>query len=226
MKILCIDSSTKNLSLALADKDGVKYNYNKSFNKGPVSESIIPEIKNILKKVSWCLSEIDVFCVGLGPGSFTGLRVGVATIKGLAFALNKPIIGFSSLDLLAMNVNQDGQVCVIVDAKRDLVFSCVYDKLSDSISRKSEYVLSNIDDVISKLNSDVIFIGDAVPLYKEKITESQINLIFIEDETRYNQNAKYLWYIAQTRLEKKDFDSIEGITPLYLYSEDCQVRRK
>ncbi|MBU0467809.1 MAG: tRNA (adenosine(37)-N6)-threonylcarbamoyltransferase complex dimerization subunit type 1 TsaB [Candidatus Omnitrophica bacterium] len=137
MRILSIDTSTKHFSLAVSENEKVLSSKNLK-SKKVLSSTIIPAIEQVLKKAGVTLSQIDGFAVGLGPGSFTGLRVGVSTVKGLAYATNKPIVGIPSLDVLALNIKRkNAQVCTICDAKRNMVFGCVYDKEGLNIKKKN-----------------------------------------------------------------------------------------
>ena len=138
MNLLAIDTSTKNLSLAVTKKGKVVKFRNVKLTR-PLSSSIMPSIKKILNSAGITLSKLDGFAVGLGPGSFTGLRVGLSTIKGLAFATKKPVVGISSLDVLAMNIKEDcAQICTLCDAKRNLVYACLYEKKGATLKRKSD----------------------------------------------------------------------------------------
>src|SRR3990167_8720388 len=101
MKILGIDTSTKFLSLGISEDDKI-YEYNLELGR-QMSDLLSPTIKKVLDALGWRINDIDYFACGLGPGSFTGMRVGIATVKGLAFSLNKPVVGISTLDILARN---------------------------------------------------------------------------------------------------------------------------
>src|SRR3989338_3422719 len=135
MNILAFDTSSKHFSLAVA-KDGKTLHSRSIFLKKVLSGSIMPAILGILKKAGLTLAKLDGFAVGLGPGSFTSLRVGLSTVKGLAYALKKPVVGIPSLDVLALNVKEDGQICVVCDAKRNMVYACLYQKKGKELKRK------------------------------------------------------------------------------------------
>jgi len=225
MKLLSIETSTRDLSLAVSEDDKILRYRNFSINK-ILESSIIPTIKKILKSANISLSKIDGFVVGLGPGSFTGLRVGLSTIKALAFALNKPVVGISSLDAIAFNIKDEKiQICTISDAKRNLLYACLYEKNKMVIKRKTDYLLINIHDLLEKVTHPTIFIGDGINLYKSEI-EKRTNFLRFEDEKYWKPQAKNLVPFACDRFKKKEFDSIDQLVPLYLYSQDCQVRKK
>lgn len=224
MNLLAIDTSTKHFSLAIV-KDGKVLRYRSIVLKRVLSDSIMPAIQGILRKVGLTLAKIDGFAVGLGPGSFTSLRVGLATVKGLAFATRKPVVGIPSLDVLALNVKEDGQVCVVCDAKRNMVYACLYQKKGDTLKRKSKYLLTEIENVLKQIKGEVTFVGDGVPLFREAIEKAAgIKARFAGEKQMYPQ-ARHLATLALKRFESKEHDAPETLVPLYLYPEDCQVQR-
>jgi len=226
MNLLAIETSTKNLSLAVA-KGGKVVKFRNVKLKRPLSSSIIPSIKKILDSAGISLAELDGFAVGLGPGSFTSLRVGLSTIKGLAFASNKPVIGISSLDVLAMNVKGDHkQICVLCDAKRNLVYSCLFGKKGFILKKKSNYVLESIDKVLKKTKGEIIFIGDGVELFRDDINKANnTSPVFADEKLAYPQ-AKHLVSLALKKFQNGSEDNVAELVPLYLYPEHCQVRNK
>ena len=139
MKILAIDTSTKYFCLGLYDK-GKVYEYTLETGKN-LSRVITAHIKRALDSIGWEAEDIDYFACGIGPGSFTGIRIGVATIKGLSWALNKPIAAVPSLDILAMNANTDKYIVPVVDAKRNLIYCSVYKKKGNRLQRLGPYML-------------------------------------------------------------------------------------
>lgn len=185
----------------------------------------MPAINTILRKAGMPFSKIDGFAVGLGPGSFTSLRVGLSTVKGLAFALKKPVVGISSMDVLAMNIARDGQICAVCDAKRNMAYACLYQQKGDVLKRKSRYLLTDIKDVLKRIKGDVTFVGDGVPLFRATIENAAgIKPRFADEKQMYPQ-ARHLTALAMKRFEAKEYDAAETLVPLYLYPEDCQVQR-
>ncbi len=225
MKLLAIDTSTLNLSLAVSsDEKILRY---RNYPLGRVlSSAIIPSIKTILKMSDIPLDSLDGFAIGLGPGSFTGLRVGLATVKALAFAMKKPMVGVSSLDVLALSVREDNiSVCSICDAKRNLLFACVYEKQGMALKKITQYLLTDIDNLLAKIKKPVVFVGDGISLYKDKLEKSQ-KVLRLEKKRYARPQAKYIIPLIRERFRTKNFESINKIIPLYLHPEDCQVRKK
>ena len=235
MKLLSIDTSTKNFSLAVSNKEGKIRYCNKVLGR-KLSSSVVPEIKKILKKAEITLADLDGFVIGLGPGGFTGLRVGLATIKGLAFAVNKPVVGISSLDVLAMNVKEGGKICSICDARRNMVYAGFYEKLKSHLVKgdlggcqllqKGKYQLTDIQTVLKQIDGETILIGDGIKVFSEEIQKSkQSKFITLADENLWLPQARHLLELGLKRFEEKKFDDINTLGPLYLYPDDCQVRK-
>lgn len=231
MKILAFDTSTKHFSLAISD--GEKFLATKNLiNDRVLSSKIIPALDKLFDKAGISTKKIDAIAVGLGPGSFTSLRVGISTAKGLAHALDKPIIGIPSMDAVSMNVKRGDadQVCAFFDAKRGLVYAAVYQCLEEGIALVSDYLLQEPQKIIKLLKGNAAFLGDAIPLYHDLINEkarlksAKFTPIFLE-EKKWFPSAKNLCLIARERFEYKDFDDLDTLVPLYLYPQDCQVRR-
>lgn len=231
MRILSLDTSTKKSSFSISD--GAKFLATRTLtNDRVLSSKIIPAISDIFKKAGLSLWQIDAIAVGMGPGSFTSLRVGIATVKGLAHALQKPVIGIPSLDAAAMNVKQGqaDQVCTFFDARRGLVYAAVYQGLKEGLFRVSDYLLTEPQKVVKWLKGTVAFTGDGIPLYRKVIEEksalktAKFRPVFL-DERIWFPSAKNLALLAAVRFMEKDFDQIDRLAPLYLYPDDCQVRR-
>ena len=225
MNLLAIDTSTKNFSIAILRDAEVLVSENTILEK-ILSDSIIPSIQRILKKAKLGLADIDGFAVGLGPGSFTSLRVGLATIKGLAFSLDKPVVGIPSPDAIAMNIREDHpKVCVISDARRNLVYASWYEKKGGRLKPKSDYKLTSITDLLQGEKGEIVFIGDAIQLFKKEIAKFKLKPIFIDEKLWYPK-AQNLGLLALPRFQKGKVDEVDTLVPLYLYPEDCQVQNK
>jgi len=172
MIVLSIDSATESASCAVIN-DGkllgdINFNYKKQH-----SVILMEMIDQLLKNVSLTISDIDGFVVSKGPGSFTGLRIGIATVKGLSHGTGKPFVGVSSLDGLAYNMAfTSGIICPIMDALRGNVYTALYKFNGTILERISDYMAISMDELIAmikKENMQATFIGDAVHMYKEKL---------------------------------------------------------
>lgn len=172
MKILSVDSSGLVASVAVMDDSKVIAEYTVN-NKITHSQTLIPMLDEVKKMINLDLNEIDAIAVAKGPGSFTGLRIGSATVKGLGLALNKPIIPVPTVDALAMNGwGYSGLVCPIMDARREQVYTGIY-RFVDSeltvVEAQCAIAVTELCDKLNELGENVLILGDGVPVYKETI---------------------------------------------------------
>lgn len=231
MNILAIDTSTKYLSIGVAI-DGKVVFARDVYSHLKTASIIIPTISRILKKLKLGLNDFDCFSIGLGPGSFTGLRIGVSTIKAFSFCVKKKIIGISSLDVIAANVNSDGNICVISDARRNLLYAGFYKRKNGVLSRQGKIRLLTIDSVIGYYNcrgtiscAPTYFLGDGVNIYRDKISTLKEKNNIILDEAFWYPKAKNLCLLAKQAYIRKEFINIDELKPMYIYPKHCQVKR-
>ena len=126
MIILAIDTSCDYLSLAISKDGRLAAKLHKKAHRKH-SMLLVPSIERLVKRARLKIKDIDCFAVSVGPGSFTGLRIGVATVKGLSYALDTPIVAVSTLDVIARNVkNFRGMICPVLDARKSKVYACLY----------------------------------------------------------------------------------------------------
>ena len=168
MKILSIDTTTKVLTLGIYN-NGIEAEYNLEVGR-LLSQVLDKTVERVMNASGVALQEIDYFALGLGPGSFTGMRVGISFVKGLSWSNNKPIIGISTLDILAQNIKENGLPIVsAIDAKRKLIYASIYMKKSGQLRKISPYMLLTVDELVKKAPKGSIILGDAISLYKEKL---------------------------------------------------------
>lgn len=181
MKIIAIDSSGLVASVAIVEDDTLVAEYNVQYKKTH-SQTLLPMLDELKKMVELDLSTIDAIALAKGPGSFTGLRIGSATAKGLGLAMNVPLLEIPTLDGLACNLyGTDKLVCPIMDARRNQVYTGIYEFVKVE-GKPLHYELSSllpqcavsIDEIAEKCNEmqrEVIFLGDGVPVFAEKLSQ-------------------------------------------------------
>ena len=181
MITLAIDSSSKVATAALIKDDTLLGEITLN-DKKEHSVILMTIIQDLLKFHKLDVNDIDGYVVSKGPGSFTGLRIGMATIKGLSFGSNKPYVSISSLDALAYSVSAfDGIICPIMDALRDSVYTCLYKSSYNSLEKLTDYSALDLDELIELIesrNEKVIFIGDGVDKYKDYLIKNCPNCNF------------------------------------------------
>lgn len=175
MKILAVDSSGLVASVALVEDHKMVAEYTVNYKKTH-SQTLLPMIAEIAEMTETDLNEIDAIAVAKGPGSFTGIRIGAATVKGLGLALNKPVIGVPTVEGLAMNLcGVDTLVCPLMDARRNQVYTGIYRFRGNQIEVVKDQIPVGIEDIISALNQigeAVTFLGDGVAVYKDVIEQN------------------------------------------------------
>jgi len=224
MKILCLDSATESATAAILDEEKllgeITFNYKKQH-----SVIMMPMIDSLLKNNDLTINDIDGFVVSKGPGSFTGLRIGMATIKGLVQASKKPFISICSLDALANNLPfSDGIICPIMDALRGNVYTNFYKFEGTTLISLEEPQLLSLDELIdkvSKMDKKVYFIGDGTYKFKDKLLNS-LNHIYFAPTHLNLVKASALGQIGLTLLKQGFKEDIFTSAPIYLRASQAE----
>ena len=217
MIILGMDTCSANAAVAVMNDKKLIGEFVIS-NDRTHSQVIMPLVDDMLKKCGLDISDIDVFAVSVGPGSFTGLRIGMATVKTLAQFCKKPIIGVSSLDSLYENCALfDGIVCPIIDARHGEVYNALY---KDG-KRITDYRVVSVDWLIEQLNGQkVCFCGDGVLTYGDKL--AQCTDFTVATQNISMQKASSLCIAAYKRAINNDFDDVYSLLPVYLRKSQAE----
>ena len=213
MKILAMDTSSVNATVAVCDENRILGEYTVS-NERAHSQIIMPMLESLLNHCSLTIKDIDVFAVALGPGSFTGLRIGISAMKTLAQSLSKPIIGVSSLDEVASSFfGTDKIICPIFDARRNEVYNALYLNGNKFVSER----VVDFDELLIELSQkQVIFAGDAIIKYRDKIMSFNNPNWLIAPGSLSMQRASALASVALARALDSDFDNLYDLSPIYL----------
>lgn len=224
MKILGVDTTTNTLCLAIYDNSKV-YEYNLELGK-KLSALLMVTIRQAIEALGWKISQVDYFACGVGPGSFTGLRVGMSTIKGLAFSLNKPIVAIPTLDILAQNAAgfDADYIMPAIDAKRGLIYCSIYRPSNKKLKRVSPYMLLSEKEFINKAKNKSIILGDALNLYQESFTKNLKNPLFL-DKDYWKLAPRYLIELGLQSIKERKISDCFGIKPIYLYAKECQIKK-
>lgn len=177
MKILAVDSSGQVASAAIVTEDAVLAEYSVDFKKTH-SQTLLPMIDEVLRMTETDGKDLDAIAIAEGPGSFTGLRIGAATVKGLASVWNKPIVPVPTVDGLAANfAGTDRLICPIMDARRGQVYTGLYEYVDNEQVTLKEQACRMLPEILSDIEEyshgrEVIFLGDGVPVYRSEIDET------------------------------------------------------
>lgn len=196
-------------------------------NKKTHSQRIMPLVEQMLEQAEISLSDIDCFAAAVGPGSFTGVRIGVATAKALAHAADKPCVAVSTLEALANNVFCfDGIICPIMDARRNQVYNALFE--GGTLKRITEDRALPIDELLEELRETeqkVIFVGDGLPVFAEQINKTLgSRAVFAQRMQRMNLAAS----VAEIGYEKLLLDDIVNygeLSPQYLRLSQAERER-
>jgi tRNA threonylcarbamoyladenosine biosynthesis protein TsaB len=225
MKILGIDTSTSCGSLGLIEDDEVVAEY-ALFREETHSARLVPAIQALLKEAQLDLHKIDGMAVSLGPGSFTGLRVGLSTIKGLALAAEKPVAGVPTLDALASNLPfTPYMICPILDARKGEVYTALYkDGVGGQVERLTPYQVLPPDGLLEQLPpQETIFLGYGVEVYRELIEERLgEKALFAPPHLRFLRGTT----VAELGLQRfmhGEGDDIASLTPIYVRPSDAEI---
>lgn len=222
MKILAVDTSSKICAVAILEDnkviDEIKLDNGKTH-----SENLMPIIKDILDRNNLNLSNFNLIAVSVGPGSFTGIRIGIATIKSMAEVYNLPVASVTSLETLARNIEnkeKDFTIISLIDAKNNQVYAGFFDT---EYNFKEEEIAVDIDEVLKRANkySKIIFVGDGAIIHKEKIEENlkNRNIIFAEEN---NQSAINTGKMGYKKFLGKDLKNADTILPIYLRKSQAE----
>lgn len=211
-KILNIETTTTNCSVALGENGevvGIKENNSSKYSH---AESLHVFIAGLLEDNGWEVSDLDAVAVSMGPGSYTGLRIGVSTAKGLCFAQDVPLIGVSTLKALALGVDHEVDFIVpMLDARRMEVYTAVYDPRGAEITQVQAMILD--ENSFSELltGAKVAFIGDGVAKFKQLITHH--SAIMIEEKL---PSARDMVSLSQQLFAAGSFEDVAYFEPFYL----------
>ncbi|MEG0069109.1 tRNA (adenosine(37)-N6)-threonylcarbamoyltransferase complex dimerization subunit type 1 TsaB [Cetobacterium sp.] len=221
MLILAIDTSTNIGTLALySSETGVvgEITLNVKQNHSAITMTTLDTLLNLTgvdKK------EIDKIAVSIGPGSFTGIRIGVGLAKGLAYALKKPMAGINELDLLAQMYTGDKKVVAMLDARKERVFCGVYRKENDTFILEGEYMAEELENILENITEETVFVGDGAFIYRELIKNKIGNkAIFVPNSLNISRASM----LAEMAINKED--NLFTLEPYYVTKSQAEREKE
>lgn len=229
MRILAVDTSSKNCSVAIVEVDENK-NYNiiafeNSDDEKTHSQKLMPIIDKVFKEHNLTLKDMDLLACCVGPGSFTGIRIGIATMKAFADVTNIKTVSVTSLESLSYNIEEDGIIIPIIDCKNNNVYSAIFSKENNTYKQIGKNISDNIDNAISLYkanaeNKNITFVGDGSILYKDLLTSKLSNkLIFSNKNT---QSSISLAKCAYAKYLEGLYGDSNNLSPLYLRKSQAE----
>ncbi len=221
MKILGVDTSTPIGSIALIDSDNLVAEHTLDIVQAH-SSRLMPAIDSVLKWGNITVDDLDGCAVGIGPGSFTGIRIGVATIKSICFAVDKPIVGVSTLEAIAYNLRGSNSIiCPLLDARRSEIYGAIFEG-NTKWQRLSEDLCLPIDDFLERIKADttsdysIHFVGDGLETYRDVVRENLGERVHFADTIFNVPRGATVAYLGAQRLQQGDCDNYWSLAPNYV----------
>lgn len=224
MKILVADTSSSVCAVGVFEDEKL-INENTLDNGKTHSENFMPLVKKTLEEAFWSLKDIKFIGVVVGPGSFTGIRIGVASCKAMAEVMNVKMVPVTSLEVLAGNeIGKANIICSMIDARNNQVYCGIFDK---DVNKKEEFIADDVYKVLENLKKydDIMFVGDATVLHAQVIKE----VLFgkkIQFSDNNKQNANSLGIIVNKKIRKGEFFNCDDVVPLYLRKSQAERMKK
>tara|TARA_B000000475_G_scaffold257845_1_gene239416 strand:+ start:5185 stop:5883 length:699 start_codon:yes stop_codon:yes gene_type:complete len=213
-KILCIDTTSEFCSISLFENKILIENSNSKIERSH-SKLIIKLIDDILTNNKLKAKELDAFSISKGPGSYTGLRIGLSSIKGFCYALDKPLIALNTLKVLAESAleyieDKDSILCPMVDARRMEVYTKTFNYKLNELTKDQALILEK-DSFENYKDKNVYFFGDGSYKFKEIVNKK--NFIFLNN---INPNSKFMGQLSYDKFINKDFEDLSSFEPNYI----------
>ena len=226
MKILGIDTSTKFCNLGLIEDEDILIEYTINGLKKKHSSILVPAIKDLLKTIDLKMEEINGIAVSIGPGSFTGLRIGLSVAKGLCYARSLPLLGISTLDAMAFSLKEIPYlICPVLEAKKDEIYDVVF-RGGDSLNRITDYKCEDIHNLLTRLSllrEKIIFLGDGIKKYRDIIKEKiGKDALFIDSQLNLPVSSN-IAFLGLKKLKKGEEDDISTLSPFYLRKSAAEI---
>lgn len=227
MRILALDSSGLVATVAILEDEQTIAEYTVNYKKTH-SQTLLPMLDEIVKMTEFDLKSIDAIAVAGGPGSFTGLRIGSATAKGLGLALGKPLIHIPTVDGMAYNLfGNTGLICPIMDARRNQVYTGLY-RFEKEFQVVEEQMAVSVQELIEKLNAygeKVTFLGDGVPVYREQLEAGLTVEVCYAPANMNRQSAASVGALGMKYFEQGKVESAREHQPDYLRLSQAERER-
>ncbi|HEX9411628.1 MAG TPA: tRNA (adenosine(37)-N6)-threonylcarbamoyltransferase complex dimerization subunit type 1 TsaB [Actinomycetota bacterium] len=225
MLVLGIETSTEQTAIALGTEQGIVAGAMLAAAR-PGGEMVVPAIEHLLAWSNVSLSSLGGIAVGLGPGLFTGMRVGIATAKTLAQTLQVPVVGLASLDLVAFSVAYVRTLIgAAIDAKRGEVFYAFYVPVPGGIARQTEFEVGSPAHLTAELEArreDILMVGNGALAYRRELEEAGNHVSFASPAHAFPA-ATALVELSIARLTREDFDRLYELKPIYVRKSDAQI---
>ena len=233
MRILAVDTATRSCSVAVTENESVLGEVTK-VSEQTHSKHLLEMVHAVIREAGLTLSDLDGFAVTRGPGSFTGLRIGISSIKGLALAVNKPVVGISSLLALAQQVRAHAQqipptshlVCPWIDARKGEVYVSVYRCDPDALTPEQKERVLAPHEALQYIDSACIFVGSGAILYRDIITDKLGDLAGFAPDDCHTIQASTVAYLGLKQFDSGEAGEVADLVPYYIRKSDAELNFK
>jgi tRNA threonylcarbamoyladenosine biosynthesis protein TsaB len=229
VKILGVDSSGLVASTAVLQDDIVVAEFTVN-NKQTHSQTLLPMIEETMRYSGFSLEELDAIAVAAGPGSFTGLRIGASTVKGLGLVLDKPIVPVPTLEWMAYQLAEvDGFICPMMDARRNQVYTGIYEMRDGNLVEIMKQCAMDVHELMKELGKypvKVHFLGDGVPVYFDVIQDEVTNEYHIAPAHLSRQRAAAVAALGMEYYHQGKIETAAQHRPVYLRKSQAERERE
>ena len=226
LNLLAIDTSSPVLGVACRRRDGVKAELTVQGGLWH-TEKLMALVKQACELLKLPRTELDLVICGVGPGSFTSLRIGVAAVKGLAAGLRKPVVRMSSFDLVAEGIQMEaGKMAVILDARREKIYTAFYEYRHFVPRRVLKDSLFSVDELVKSADKNTVFCGNALVTYGDKLRERLGKRAQFLDERFWNPRPAAAFSILDRMGAKVKPVSLKDLKPAYLRLSEAEERKR
>ena len=226
MKILAVDTATKSCSVAVIDNDALLAE-STLMEDETHSRHLLSLVDAVMVKAELKLAQLDGFAVCVGPGSFTGLRIGIASIKGLAYALNKPVVGVSSLKTLAWQCQKTSYlICPLIDARKQQVFFGRYRYQNEALRIDGREQVASPAEAVRGIREPSVFIGNGAELYRDHILSELGELAHFVSGQQQIIQASAIARLSLSRFINQETDDVHSLVPHYIRRPDAELKQR
>jgi tRNA threonylcarbamoyladenosine biosynthesis protein TsaB len=223
MRILAVDTATQSCSVAVTEHRQLLAELTIA-NGRTHSRHLMHLIDSVLEMAELKVDQVDGFAATIGPGSFTGLRIGISTVNGLAYALHKPVVGVSSLEALALQCSQTPfLICAVIDARKKEVYSCRYRFEKQLLIKEGQEQVASPDHILQDISEACVFVGNGAVLYRQMIADELGQLAHFADDNRHIIRAATIAALSVARIEQISAADLKFLVPRYIRKSDAEL---
>lgn len=224
MKVLGVDTSTMTAGIGIVEGDEILVEVKFSI-KITYSEILLSCIDQALKNIGLKIEDIDGLAISIGPGSFTGLRIGLSTLKGLCLATGKPLASVPSLDALAcLSLYCQYPMVTMLDAKKNQVYAAIYETKNGELKRLTDYLVLDVEDLVKRISQRTLFVGPGAKFYQKVLIE------FLGETAHFSLGEQSLpsgatvALLGSKKLISGQVEDIANLEPLYLRKSEAELK--